>query len=160
MEPRELEETAQRYGDSIYRAALHMTAQPSDAEDVLQEVLLERYQTKQTFQTAEHERRWLLRVAVNKSHNVLRFRRRHQTVPLEEAWAMNAPSEPDYRPLYDAVRTLPYNHRITLDLYYYEGYSTEEIAELVGVRPATVRTWLRRARGKLKVQLKEGWDDE
>ena len=160
MEPWELEETAAQYGDSIYRVALQYTMQPADAEDVLQEVLLERYWTEQAFGSPEHERRWLLRVAVNKSRNLLRAGRRRRTVPLDEAAALSAPEEPSFRALYDAVLALPRNQRLTVDLYYYEGYSTEEIGALLGVRPATVRTWLRRARLKLKTLLKEAWSDD
>jgi len=71
-----------------------------------------------------------------------------------------APSEPASRALYEAVLSLPRNQRLTVDLYYYEGYSTEEIAALLDVRAATVRTWLRRARLTLKKRLKEDWDDD
>ena len=134
MEPWELEETAAQYGDSIYRVALQYTMQPADAEDVLQEVLLERYRTEQAFGSPEHERRWLLRVAVNKSRNLLRAGRR-RTVPLDEAAALSAPEEPSFRALYDAVLALPRNQRLTVDLYYYEGYSTEEIGALLGYGP-------------------------
>ena len=160
MEAWELEQAAERHGDAIYRTALQYTRQPADAEDVLQEVLLERYRTEQAFGSPEHERRWLLRVAVNKSRNLLRAGRRRRTVPLNEAAALSAPEEPSFRALYDAVLALPRNQRLTVDLYYYEGYSTEEIGALLGVRPATVRTWLRRARLKLKTLLKEAWSDD
>ena len=44
--------------------------------------------------------------------------------------------------------------------YNYEGYATAEIAALLGVREATVRTWLHRARLKLKELLKEAWDND
>ena len=62
--------------------------------------------------------------------------------------------------LYEAVLSLPRNQRLTVDLYYYEGYTTEEIAALMDARPATVRTWLRRAKLTLKKRLKEDWDDD
>ena len=155
MEAWELEHAAERHGDAIYRTALQYTRQPADAEDVLQEVLLERYRTGEVFRSPEHERRWLLRVTVNKSRNLLRAGRRRRTVPLEEAAALTAPREPDFRALYEAVLALPRNQRLTVDLFYYEGYSTDEIAQLLGARPATVRTWLRRARLKLRELLKE-----
>ena len=71
-----------------------------------------------------------------------------------------APQDQPYRELYEAVFSLPRNQRLTVDLYYYEGYSTDEIAALLDVRPATVRTWLRRARLTLKKRLKEDWDND
>ncbi len=160
MDVNALEQTARRYGDSIYRIALQYTGLPADAEDVLQEVLLERYRTDRVFASEEHERRWLLRVAVNKSKNVIRGRRWWKTAPLDEAAKLYAPAGPSYRGLYDAVRSLPRSQRMAVDLFYYEGYSTAEIAAILNARETTVRTWLRRARLKLKELLKEEWDDE
>ncbi len=160
MDVNALEQIARRYGDSIYRIALQYTGLPADAEDVLQEVLLERYRTDRVFASEEHERRWLLRVAVNKSKNVIRGRRWWKTAPLDEAAKLYAPAGPSYRGLYDAVRSLPRSQRMAVDLFYYEGYSTAEIAAILNARETTVRTWLRRARLKLKELLKEEWDDE
>ena len=119
-----MEQTFAQYGRTIYRLALQYTRQPPDAEDVLQEVLLERCRRTKPFQSPEHERRWLLRVAVNKSRNLLRAGRRRPTVPLDEALAEYTPAEPSYRALYEAVLSLPRDYRLTVDLYYYEGYST------------------------------------
>ena len=160
MEPWELEQTVKQYGDTIYRVALQYTRRPCDAEDLLQEVLLERYLRTEPFASPEHERRWLLRVTVNKSKNLLRDHWRRRTVPLEELPQAAAPQDPAGRELYDAVLSLPRNQRLTVDLYYYEGYSTEEIAALLDAPAATVRTWLRRARQTLKKCLKEAWDDD
>lgn len=160
MEAWELEQTAERYGDTIYRIALQYTRCHADAEDVLQEVLIQRFRRQAPFETPEHERRWLVRTAVDRSRNVLRGGRRRRSLPLEEAGELQTLPQPSYRALYDAVLSLPRNHRLVVDLYYYEGYSTDEIAEIIGVRGATVRTWLRRARMKLKELLKEEWEDE
>ena len=160
METELLERVAAEHGDSIYRVALQYTRHTADAEDVLQEVLLERFRTRQTFLSPEHERRWLLKVAVNRCRNLHRSRRLRPDLPLDDALELCAPPEPDYRPLYDAVNSLPPKHRLAVDLFYFEGCSTAEIAEIAGVREATVRTWLRRARLKLKELLKEEWDDD
>lgn len=154
------ERAVAEHGDSIYRVALQYTRHTADAEDVLQEVLLERCRTRQSFLSPEHERRWLLKVTVNKCRNLLRTRRRRPDLPLDGALELCAPPEPDYRPLYDAVNSLPPKHRLAVDLFYFEGCSTAEIARITGVREATVRTWLHRARLKLKELLKEEWDDD
>lgn len=150
MDTQALERATARYGDSIYRVALHATGQTADAEDVLQDVLLERCRTETQFASDEHERRWLLRVAVNKSHDAVRRRRWNRLRPLDEAAEMYAPEDVRLRALYDAVCALPPNQRVAVDLYYYEGYATAEIAAILHVREATVRTWLHRARAKLK----------
>lgn len=160
MDPAALEETARQYGDTIYRVALQYTQNTADAEDMLQEVLLERFRARTPFDTPEHERHWLLRVTINKCKNLLRARKRRRTVPLEEAMELQAPAEPESRALYEAVCALPREQRLAVDLYYYEGYPTAEIAALLGAREATVRTWLRRGRMKLKETLKEAWDND
>ncbi len=157
MNASDLEEVVRRYGDSVYRVALQYTKSPADAEDILQETLLERWRTDKAFESDEHERRWLLRVAVNKCRNAWRRHRRANVVSLEEVG-----EEPRYEPdgdaaraLYDAVRALPRSQRMAVDLYYGEGYAAGEIASILNVREATVRTWLFRARKKLKNLLKE-----
>ena len=159
MEAWELEQTAAQYADTIFRVALQYTGQPCDAEDVLQEVLIERYQRQEPFTSSEYERRWLLRVTVNKCKNLLRTRGRRFALPLEELPEAAAPQDQPCRELYDAVLALPRNQRLTVDLYYYEGYSTEEIAAMLGCPAATVRTRLRRARKQLK-SLLGGMEDE
>lgn len=62
--------------------------------------------------------------------------------------------------LYEAVMALPKDYRIVVHLFYYEDYSTEEIAKLLHIRAQTVRTRLVRARKKLKQRLEEAWQDE
>lgn len=160
MPLQELEQVAARYGDMIYRVALSYTRSSFDAEDVLQEVLLEHLGVRVPFQSEEHEKRWLIRVAVNRCKNLLRAAKRRRSVPLEDAAALAAPPEPEHRALFEAVLALPPKWRITVDLFYYEGYATGEIAALLGVREGTVRTWLHRARQSLKATLKEAWNND
>ena len=56
---------ARTYGDTIYRVAYHALSSPHDAEDVMQTVLLRLYECKKDFESEEHMKHWLLRVAVN-----------------------------------------------------------------------------------------------
>ena len=55
---------------------------------------------------------------------------------------------------------LPKKYRVVIHLFYYEDYSTAEIAKMLEMNESTVRTRLRRARLKLKEVLKDGWEDE
>lgn len=115
MEIGELEKTAAQYSDIIYRVALQYTAHPCDAEDVLQEVLMELFRKSEVFESPDHERRWLLRVTINKSKNLLRRGKRHHTLSIEELPETAAPPETSYRELYEAVLSLPRNQRLTVD---------------------------------------------
>ena len=155
MEPQELEKTAAQYADMIYRIALNDTGSPPDAEDILQEVLLARFLAPHPFESQEHEKRWLIRVTLNKGKNHRRALLRRAALPLEEAEACFLSQAPEHITLRAAAAALPRKLRRVVDLYYYEGYSTAEIAALLGAKEPTVRTWLRRGRMKLKNLLEE-----
>ena len=60
--------------------------------------------------------------------------------------------------VYYAVQKLPDKYRTVIHLYYYEGYSVEEIADILSAKDSTVKSWMRRARIKLKELLKEDID--
>ena len=152
MDEQELERLAGRYADMIYRIALNDTRSPTDAEDILQEVLLALFTASPAFESPEHEKRWLIRVTLNKGKNHRRSLLRRATLPLEEADGYLS-REPDHRALREAVAVLPRNQRRAVDLYYYEGYSTGEIAAILHTKEATVRTWLRRGRERLREYL-------
>lgn len=160
MNNQTMEQTAARYADMIYRIALNDTHSAPDAEDILQEVLLARFTASIRFETPEHEKRWLIRVTLNKGKNHRRFLLRHPSLSWEEVSELWHTPEQQYRELRRAVASLPRNWRRVIDLYYYEGYSTPEIASLLQVKEATIRTWLRRGRLKLKELLKEEWNDD
>ena len=78
---------------------------------------------------------------------------------LEEIPELARPADEKAAGLWDAVARLPEKLRTAVHLHYAEGYSTEEIAALLEVPPATVRTRLHRARRQLK-DLLGGMDDE
>ena len=144
-----LRSAMETYGDTVYRLALCRTQSVPDAEDVYQDVFLKLLgQTAQAWE-GEHLKAWLIRTTLNRCADLRRFRLRRQAVPLESAADLSRPDE-DAAELWEAVGQLPEKLRIPIHLYYAEGYRTEEIGVLMGVPAATVRTRLRRARGKLK----------
>ncbi len=84
-------QAARTYGDTVYRVAYHALNNPADAEDVAQTVLLRLYEHKKEFESEEHMKHWLLRVAVNESRKLLRSFWRRTSVPLEEWRETNQP---------------------------------------------------------------------
>lgn len=155
MDRQEMEQTAQQYAGMIYRIALNDTHCVQDAQDLLQEVLLARFVSHVQFESPEHEKRWLIRVTPNKGKNHRRFLLRHSALPLEEARPWQSP-EPECQAPRDAVAALPRKWRRVIDLHYYEGYSTGEIAALLQVKEATVRTWLHRGTAEAERMFKGG----
>lgn len=144
-----------QYGDTIFRLAYSYLKNRADAEDVMQETLLRLYRAGETFESPEHQRYWLVRVAVNECKKLLRSPWRRRTDPLEAAPETAVWDSPAQSELFQQVMALPTKYRATIYLYYYEGYAVREIAALMGANPSTVQTWLMRARGQLKKNLKE-----
>ena len=146
---------ARTYGDTIYRVAYHALSSPHDAEDVMQTVLLRLYESKKDFESEEHMKHWILRVAVNESRRVLRSAWRRTSVPLEEWHDAAAPEDPAKAEVLETVMALEPKYRVAVYLYYYEGLPVAEIAAAMKANPSTVQTWLLRARARLRKELEK-----
>lgn len=143
---------AERYLDMVYRIALNWFRNPTDAEDASQNALLRLWRADTDFQGEDHIRHWLVRVTLNECRRISGHPWRKRTVPLENCLEPVF-SDPARQTLFQEVMTLPAKYRVPLYLHYYEGYSTDEVGELLGLKPATVRTRLARARVKLREQM-------
>ena len=148
-----------QYGDAVYRLALCRLQNQADAEDVYQEVFLRLLREPEQDWEPEHLKAWLLRTALHRCADVGRFRLRWKIVPLDAASELARPEKAEAAELWDAVGRLPEKLRTVVHLYFGEGYRTEEIACMVGVPSATVRTRLHRAKRKLK-DLLGGIEDD
>lgn len=149
-----------RYQDMVYRVALHVLGSPADAEDAVQEVFLRLFTFDKPFASSEHLRRWLMRVTINTSRNMLKSWWRRRRVSLDEVPETPVFDSPEESELYTVVLSLPEKYRTVLDLFYYEELTTAEIAELLGISQSAVTTRLARARKILKDKLGEVWQDE
>ncbi|MBQ7777566.1 MAG: RNA polymerase sigma factor [Oscillibacter sp.] len=140
----------ERYGPALYRFCLLQLKNPADAEDALQEVFLKRLYRSPEFASTEHERRWLFRVALNQCRDELRRSRRTE-VPLEAAALSAMPQEE--RDILHQVAALPEKLRTVIHLHYYEGYTVEELAQLLGVSVSAVKMRLKRGREALRREM-------
>ena len=147
-----------RYGNNILRMAYSYMHNTSDAEDILQDTLIQFIKTNPTFESAEHEKAWLLRVAANLSKNKIQYNKLRETDELAEE--LTGEEQDDLAFVWDAVKQLPENLREAVHLFYQEGYATKEIAQILGKNESTVRSDLKRGRDKLKTILKEAYDFE
>ena len=151
MDAREAERLVDTYSDLILRLSWTYLKSTQDGEDICQTVLLKLFTGEETFESPEHERAWVIRTTVNACKDELRaFRRR--AVPLEDAPEPAAP-EPPQSEVLDAVMALPEKYREAVYLFYYEGYSIDEIAALTGRSGAAVSAHLSRGRKKLRELL-------
>ena len=144
------------YGNSLLRLAYTYLHNRQDAEDAVQDTLLQYLRTRPAPESPEHEKAWLLRVAANLCKNRLRYNRLRKTDELDEN--LIAEQREDLSFVWEAVRSLPRKYREVIHFFYYEEYSTAEISRLLGRKESTVRSDLHRGREKLRKILKEAYD--
>ena len=148
-----------KYGDRLYAAAFNILRQKEDAEDTVQEALLRLYRTDKDFESEEHIKAWLIRVTVNIAKSTYTSFWHRNRVSYEEYMdEIPFDNEAD-RDLMEVVLSLPAKYRIIVHLYYYEGYKTREIADILNLSENTVKTRLVHSRRILKTKL-EGWEDD
>ena len=138
---------------AVYRLALSYCRNKEDAEDVVQNTFARLLETKTDFQNQEHVKRWLMRVAINESKNLLK-----------SFWKKNVSSievlktEPEGRmqeniDFIDQIYKLPPKYRVVIHLYYFEGYRVQEIADILNIAKSKVQVRLLRGRNRLKNQM-------
>lgn len=151
-------EILDKYGNSVLRVAYTYLHNMSDAEDILQDTLIQFLKSAPAFENEGHEKAWLLTVASNLSKNKLSYLKIRQADELSEE--LVSEEKEDLKYVWEAVKKLPVKNREVIHLFYQEGYSTKEIADILKRREATVRSDLKRGREKLKKILKEAYDFE
>lgn len=144
-----IEEVLDRFGNQLYRICLITLKNEADAEDAIQETLIKYLSKAPKFESAEHQKAWLLRVAVNQCRDMLRKRR--QAVDIETILIPDA--LPQEREALDALMTVPEKFRFVLTLHYVEGYSVNEISKIIGRTPSAVKMRLQKGRGLLAEAL-------
>lgn len=149
-----MEEIISRHGKAVYRLAYAYMRNPHDADDVFQDVFLRYAEKAPAFRDDDHCRAWLLRVTINRCRSLYRSAWLRRMVPLEHAGALSSPP-PDDPALSQALDRLPVKYRTVIHLSCHEHLDTQEIAELLGVRPVSVRSQLSRARSMLEALLRE-----
>lgn len=144
----------EKYMDTIYRVAYSWTRNSHDANDVTQDVLIQLYKTTREFESDSHMKNWLIRVNVNQCKMLFRSPWSKMEDIGEYADTLGFEEE-SHLDLFQAVMNLDKKYRVPILLFYYEDYSTTEIASILGIPEKTVSTRLFRAKAKLKNYLKE-----
>ncbi len=137
--------------DTLFRVAFSILRNYTDCEDAVQNTILKAYQNLDTLKVRTYFRTWTVRILKNECFAILK--RQKMTVPLSEQTDADYEIEIPDLDLNRAFDTLSPEERLTITLYYYEGYKTAEIAKLTDVSNSTVRNRLSRARAALKEKL-------
>ena len=153
-------EAMRAHGDAVYRLAFARCRNTPDAEDIFQTTFLRFYASPISFGNLEHEKAWLLRVCINACKDLQKsaWRTKVSAMPDEfDAPDTSARKEttPQEEALVEAMQGLSPEQRTVVHLHYFEGFSTGEIAQMLGMRSATVRSHLHRARIAMRNALED-----
>jgi RNA polymerase sigma factor (sigma-70 family) len=147
-----------RHADLMMRVAYTYLKNTADAQDVCQEVFIKLAKRPVAFTQTEHEKAWVIRVTINACKDLLGSPWKKLFSPIGES--VLSIQNTDNQEVVTCVLELPAKYRIVIYLYYYEGYSTAEIAGLLKRNENTVRTQLKRARELLKACMIGGFANE
>lgn len=146
-----------RHVDMLYRICFTLLKSASDAEDAVQNVFLKVIEKNKRFDTPEHEKAWLIVVAQNHCKNKLtHWSQKNTPLDIDEHQSHYTDTNDETLEL---VLRLPDKYKIPLYLYYYEGYSTDEIAKILDLNASTLRSRLKKAREQLKLSIGEKDND-
>ncbi|MDD2435666.1 MAG: sigma-70 family RNA polymerase sigma factor [Bacilli bacterium] len=158
MKEKYIKETIEKYSNMIYRICLMYLKNNLDAEDAYQEIFIKIMEKSPIFVNENHQKAWIITVTTNHCKNILKKRTYYKTITYDDN--INIPiNDKEDKEILSIIFTLPLNYRNVIYLYYYEGYSTKEIAKILHKRESTIRTWLKRARESLKILIGGVFDE-
>ena len=145
-----MEEVIQREKDLVYRLAFSQCHQKDQADDIFQNVMYRYLKRKPTFESSEHEKAWFIRVTLNCSKTSLKSFWNNKVEGIDEQAYIFEKKEIDLTPY---LNKLSKKYNAVLYLFYYEGYSTKEMAKLLHIKENNVRVLLNRARNQLRKEI-------
>ena len=138
----------------MYHVAKTLLYSDADCADAIQEAIVKAFSSIHTLRRDAYAKTWLVRIVINECYAIMR--REKKLVSLEDYSVEEAAEErADYSDLYEALSHLSEEIRLTVTLYYMEGYSVKEIAALMNTTESAVKNRLARARDKMKKELAE-----
>lgn len=156
---KEIADIYKRHSKTVYRVCFAYMKNPADTEDAVQDTFFQLIKSGPFFESEEHEKAWLIRTATNICKNVLKhwWRRREN---IEDFHDLESPEEMGTDDVFQAVMGLPDKYKTVVYLYYYEGYTSVEIAGILKKPQSTIRNYLHEARVILKERLGDILDEE
>ena len=140
----------------MYRVSKSILKNDEDCEDAVQEAITKAFLKLWSLKNESFAKTWLIRIVINECYSILRKKKNsfyNEEITLEEA------DSNDYSELYKALNELPADYRVTVVLYYIEGYSVKETAQILKVTEGTVKSRLSRGRKKLRGFFEEDYNE-
>ena len=150
-----LEKLYDEYADLLYRIALTHSQNQYDAMDAVQDVFVKIASLNKQFSDKEYQKAWLIRLVINRCHDLSRKIRIRQYTPLEEAYDIPDEDSQISPNIKDALDSLPEKLKSVLVLHYLEGFSVEETAGILKISVSAVKMRLSRARDLVKVTFEK-----
>ena len=150
-----LERAYDAYADMLYRLALSQLNHSEDAEDAVQDVFARYVTHAPDFTDSEHERAWLVRVTVNRCHDLARRRSIRTHEELDEQHDIPVQQESSGSAVLDTLADIPEKYRTSIVLHHLEGFSVEEVAAMLRVSVSAVKMRLSRGREMMKALLQK-----
>ena len=154
----EVERLVNTYSNMVLRLSYSYLKSIYDAEDICQIVFLKLMTVGTVFESPAHEKAYIIRLTINACKNELKAFRRN-LVSIDEMADTTVQGIPSTDVL-DAVMELPRKYREAIFLFYYEGYSIGEIAQLLGRSESAVAAHLSRGRKQLRTMLGEEYEQK
>lgn len=149
---KEILEIYDRHADTVYRVCFAYMKNAPEAEDMTQETFLRLLSHEKPFENQRHEKAWLIVTASNLCKDALKkWWRYSENIDDYPNLAQESPETGNE--VLDAILALPPDYKDAVYMYYYEGYTTVEIARHLNCPESTVRSRLSRARKQLQTML-------
>ena len=148
----ELSEIYKRHVKTVYRVCFMYMKNPHDTEDMVQNTFIRLMQEKTHFQNFEHEKAWLIRTATNLCKDFFRSWWT-KTIGMYDAGEISVEGDFIIDETLRKVMELPLKYKTAVYMYYYEGYSTAEIAKILNKNDSTIRGYLHSARKLLRIEI-------
>lgn len=151
---KEFEEKYNTYGAMLYRISFLYLGNAADAEDILHDVFIKYLYLKKKFNSSEHEKAWLIRITQNSCLDMLKKAGRKNINVDDLSVAVQNESDTQ-QDVIRSVLALPPKYKAVIILYYYNGYSVEEVAHILKISKSAVKKRLQRGREMLEIELED-----
>jgi len=143
----------EKLAPTMFRIAFALLRNRTDCEDAAQNAVLKAYEKLDTLRERRYFKTWMIRILKNECVNLMKANKPTVSYDAQQetGYEMTVPD----LDLNRAFDTLSPDERFAITLYYYEGFSTREIAALCGVADGTIRSRLTRAREALRDRLSD-----
>lgn len=151
IEDEKFAELIQEYTANMYRLALGILHNPSDAEDAVAETVLKAYEKIHTLRRAESFKAWLMQIAANEARRV--YAKSKRTAPVDDIEEYMPVFQDEHHELWDVVMKLDVVYSEVIILFFYEQLSQKEIGKILGIPEGTVKSRLARGKKQLRELL-------